>query len=179
MEHKISTKSITMSVRLSEAEADFLSELKIPDAKTPSDKLRSIIQQYRLIHESEKDYSQSLSLLKNLGEASLIKLLESERKNNLSSDLISKYSSWAAESYAYFITAIGSQETEFKKETLTEIEEGLAQRVFKLIEWTLRMGVTEKAPCYNPNLISQNINTVLELTEIIKNKQQSIEEKEK
>jgi hypothetical protein len=167
----MASKNVTVSVRLSEEESDFLTSLRITEAKTPSDKLRAIIQQAKLMQESTSDFHESLNLLKNLTEPTLRHLLENERKTNLHSDLISKYSTWVIESLAYFITALEENNDSSKnKEKLLEIELGLITRMKKFFEDFLRLGVTASAPCYNPNIVRDNISTILELTDIIQDK---------
>ena len=164
----MASKSVTLSVRLSEPEADFITSLNITEAKTPSDKLRAIIQQAKLMQESTSDFHESLNLLKNLTEPTIRHLLENERKTNLHSDLISKYSSWVIESLAYFITALAENEgSSHNKEKLLQIELGLITRIKKFFEDFLRLGVTASAPCYEPKIVRENLNTILELTNII------------
>ena len=164
----MASKNVTVSVRLSESEADFLASLRISEAKTPSDKLRAIIQQAKLMQESTSDFHESLNLLKNLTEPTHRHLLENERKTNLHSDLISKYSTWVIESLAYFITVLAENNDPSKdKEKLLQIELGLTTRIKKFFEDFLRLGVTASAPCYNPQIVRENISTILELTDII------------
>ena len=58
-------KTITLSVRLSQEDSDYLASLKINNATTPSDKLRAIIAQSKELQFGDKDYGKSLALLKN------------------------------------------------------------------------------------------------------------------
>ena len=51
---------------------------------------------------------------------------------------------------------------------MEEIEAGIATRIFSLGESILRMSITENSSCYNPKVLIERIDPILELTEIIK-----------
>jgi hypothetical protein len=53
-------------------------------------------------------------------------------------------------------------------EKLHLLEQGLADRVFGLIESVLQMGITKRCPCYDTDTISQRVEPILELAQVIK-----------
>ncbi len=173
----MSQKTIPISVRLSEEDADFLASLKLDGASTPSDKLRAIISQARMVEKGGREYGESLNLLRNLVVPTRHRLLENERKHNLHSELIAKFTDWSSEAMAYFITSLPNDKKPLPKEALIEIEEGVVKRVIALIENILRLGITDHAPCYNPKVISSKFDTILELTKLVNLYRQSIKEK--
>lgn len=161
------SKTIPLSVRLSEEDSDFLTSLKIDEAATPSDKIRAIISQARLLEKGTKKYQDSLSLLKNIVNPTERRLLHLEREFNLRSELTSKFSDWASESLAFFITSIPAEDNKVSKDTLEALEAGLVQRILALMESVLRMSITETSPCYNPKVLSGRLAPVLELFNVI------------
>lgn len=164
----MNNKSVTMSFRLSEEESDFIASQNIDGAKTPSDKLRGIIARAIQIEKGTKDYMEAFALLQNLSSDSQRRLLDKERKLNLRSELTTKITGWIIETFAYYLSY---QETgKSDKDDLLEMENALSDRLFNLFESVLRFGITSSCPCYNPKTVADRMDIVLELTEIIKNK---------
>ena len=50
------TNRIPVSVRITQEDADFIAELKIEGANTPSEKIRELLKQARLAHTQTRDY---------------------------------------------------------------------------------------------------------------------------
>ena len=55
------TNRIPVSVRITQEDADFISELKIEGANTPSEKIRELLKQARLAHTQTHDYGSALN----------------------------------------------------------------------------------------------------------------------
>ncbi len=163
----MAAKSTTMSVRMTEGDFEFISGLEVTEAKTPSDKIRYIIGQYKEMLHSTGDYGKGLRLLKNLTQEPNTILLENGRKLNLHSELLNKFVEWATETLAYYITTVPEPDGKVDEKFLKEFEDGIAKRIFSLVEFVLRLGVTEKAPCYDPGIIKTNMDPILEIASII------------
>lgn len=55
------TNRIPISVRITQEDADFIAELKIEGANTPSEKIRELLKLARLAHTQTRDYSSALT----------------------------------------------------------------------------------------------------------------------
>ena len=112
----MTSKSVAVSVRLSQEDAEFVTSFDTPDASTPSDKLRAIIAELREIKSSMHDYGNSLVTLKNLVQDTQQRLLTSERKLNLHSDVTAKIGEWLPEIMAFYMTAVSAGKKENRPE---------------------------------------------------------------
>jgi hypothetical protein len=171
-------KTTPLSVRLSEEDSDFLTSLQINDAVTPSDKIRAIISQARLIEKGTKEYQDSLSFIKNILNPTYRQILDWEREQNKRSELISKFTDWVSEILAYYITSISKESRKPAKNIMDEIEVGLATRILSLGESILRMSITENSSCYNPKVLTDRLGPILELNEVIQMYRKSKGEKQ-
>lgn len=157
-------KSIPLSVRISEDDAAFLARVELGDAKTPSDKIRAIISETRRRMDGVEDFSDCAELLRDMMTPALRKIREGNKETGLRSDFIERLGEWLPESLAYFIA--GLPEEKMNKRTLHEYEGVLADRTGALLEFFLRLGVTQESPCYDPALVASRLRTILELAEI-------------
>lgn len=164
-------KSVQLSVRISDSDATFLAGLNIPGAVTPSDKLRALIVEARQRHQETNDYGACLSFLQELVGPVDRKVWTEEKSAGVHSALVTHVLRWLPETTAFALAGISGAEgtgTAAATETLKSLEAGLADRVFALTEETLRMGVTSRNPCYDPDTINQRIEPVLELSDVLK-----------
>lgn len=159
-------KSVNMSVRLSPDDAEFLAGLEIDNASTPSDKLRALIVEAKERRQGTEDYAGALQLAQGLLAPTLRTLRTSEHAEGVHSELVSRFAEWLPECLAFLIAAQGGEKA-FGREQLTEIERGLADRAFFLMQSVLQMGVTGSSPCYDPAVVSHRLKPVLDLARII------------
>lgn len=159
-------QAIPFSVRLPHEDAEFIANMKIKGAKTPSDKIRAIISKAREEEKEDKCYKNILRKIQEIFIAPLDKLREEELKKGEHSELMRILSEWLCETCAFFIYAL----SENKNGTnLNNLEKGVADRIFTLFERIMRMGVTAQAPCYNKDIVKEHLAPVLELAGIIVN----------
>ncbi len=163
----MTSKSVAVSVRLSQEDAEFVTSFDTPDASTPSDKLRAIIAELREIKSSMHDYGNSLVTLKNLVQNTQQRLLTSERKLNLHSDVTAKIGEWLPEIMAFYMTAVSAGKKEVDRKTLETLEDGLLKRVFSLFSHMMRLGITEESPTYDKKAVRRQLQPVMELSGII------------
>ena len=162
-------KTIPVSVRLSQDSVEFLANLKIKGATTPSEKLRAIIEDAQLNRDKEVDFSGCFQLLQEQLAPVVENVKKAELDLNIHSEAISRSIEWLPDFMAYVTSSFNGIE-EISKDDLIEVEKNIADRVFRLIESYLQMGVTNRCPCYTPELIRNNIGPILELTELINSK---------
>jgi hypothetical protein len=144
-----------------------LAGLDVESASTPSDKLRALIVEAKQRRHGTEDYAGALKLAEDLLAPTLRALRTSEHAHGLHSQLLSRFAEWLPECVAFLIAAKAGQ-TDFSAEELTEIERGLADRAFLLMQSVLQMGVTGSRPCYDPAVVSRRLKPVLDLAKIIK-----------
>ncbi len=158
-------KTVPISVRLSLEDAEFIANLHIDDAVTPSDKIRSIIKEAKKQNERIVNYEGCLKIARETLRELTQKIKTTELESKQHSELLNVFNEWIAESFAY--VAAAKQELEDEKLTFEALEEGVSIRVFRLFEATARMGITSKAPCYEPNIVTRGFLPILELIQII------------
>ncbi len=159
-------KTKQVGVRLTDEEAEFLAQLRIENAATPSDKLRAIIDDAMRRKLGTEDYDGSLKLVIDLLVPTTRIVRGSENKHHMHSELVSRMSDWVPECMAYLIASNGA-ETELDEQQLLEIESALADRVFVLIQSVLQLAITSRAPLYDVDIIKDRIDPVLELADVI------------
>ncbi|NND60239.1 MAG: hypothetical protein HKN49_08225 [Gammaproteobacteria bacterium] len=164
----MSQKSVPVSVRLPVEDAEFLSRMTIDGADTPSEKLRAIVAEARRRQLGTGEFSAALRLAHDSLVPTLQIIRDNERRHGLHSELISRLGEWLPDCHAYLVAANGA-DTDLSAEQLLEIERGLADRVFVLIQSMLQLGVTATSPCYDPAVVADRIDPVLGLAGVISN----------
>jgi predicted ATP-dependent protease len=159
------SRTLPISARIPQEDADFLAKLKIEGAITPSDKLRAIIGEARQRAEGQGDYAASLQWIRQILVPAVNRIREGEHRTRMHSELVLAVAEWLPQACALILSehADGANE----KQQLIELEKALADRAFQLAEALLRLGVTEQAPCYDKNIISSKLGPVLDLTQVV------------
>ncbi len=163
-------KSVTISARIDREDADFLATVSIPKATTPSDKLRHILAAARDWQDGGNDYDKCLERIENWIAPALHRWRTAENADRRHSELVRLMAEWLPEALAFLIASVprGSQQNgQDRSGGLDELEEGLTNRAFTLIDAILRLGVTGKDPCYDTNAINSRVEPILELAEFI------------
>jgi hypothetical protein len=163
----MSSKAIPLSVRVSEDDAEFLAALELPGAATPSEKLRALIAQARQRHAEGRTYENSLALVRELLEPLSQQLRRRELASRQRSELIADSLYWLPDLVAFLMAGPASRGGRNEIADLTEFEAGVAHRIFRFIEAVLRLGVTAKAPCYDPGVVTAGIGGTLELAQLV------------
>jgi hypothetical protein len=161
----MSGKSIPLSFRVTDEDAEFLAGLELPGAITPSEKLRALITRARLEHAQERTYEGSLGRVRELLEPTSQTLRAREMAIRQRSELIADTLYWLPDLVAFLMA--GPETSRKGGEDLRTFEAGVADRIFRFVEAVLRLGVTAKAPCYDPDLITNGIAGTLELSQVI------------
>ncbi|MDH3347424.1 MAG: hypothetical protein OEM02_04890 [Desulfobulbaceae bacterium] len=169
----MSLKKVTFSVRVSQDDAEFISRLSINGAKTPSDKIRSIIKETRAREKMAQDYDGCIEMMRDLTSPVLARLRKCELEEKVHSELIFRAIEWLPELIGFIVSNMPPDKQ--NKESLLNIEQGVADRIFRMIETVFRMATTKQCRCYDPDVISEKIDPVLELlrvVEIVRNQEQ-------
>lgn len=164
-------KSIPLSVRLTPEDSTFLAHLDIPDASTPSDKLRALIKEARQRREGIRNYAEALTFFEELLSDTAHRLRNAETGQGLHSELLVQTVSWLPDIMAYLMvraSEIGADGETDVEPKLKRLENGVADRVFALIQQVLRLGVTSRNPCYDSAAISSRVEPIIELSELLR-----------
>ncbi len=160
-------KSVPVSVRVSPEDAEFIASLKIEDAVTPSDKIRALIKRARLLESREKSYEGALSSFQAQFRAVLNQLAQHEDQENLHSELVRLFLDWLVEADAYAAAPPMTSDAKTRAADLKRFEYGVMERTLRLCETVIRLGITKVAPCYDPDIVSDNIDRVLDLSAVV------------
>ena len=160
-------KAITISARIAQEDAEFLAKYKVSGAVTPSDKLRAILAEARGRHQRLKDFRGSIDMFQEMLAPVTAQIRELELKNHMHSELITRILEWLPDMMAYVVASEARLNQSTDKQGLMDIEEALADRVFRLIESVMQMGITRRCPCYKSNAISSRMEPILDIAQVI------------
>lgn len=159
------SKSVPISLRITNEDAEFLAELQIENAVTPSDKIRALIREAKERKEHANNYS---CCLNHVNEAlSHIKshIHHLEREQDHYSDVVHRFNDWLAEAYAFVSSFHINPEN--REMDLLQFEQGIVKRIFRLVEAIGRMGITETAPCYDKEIIVREMEPLRQISQLI------------
>lgn len=164
-------KQQNVSARIPQEDAEFLAQLEIAGAKTPSDKLRAIIQAARLRHLASSDYESSIANMQDLLMPVNRRVRQLESSNSTHSELLLRVIEWLPDITALIVSASADVANNTANaeamENLLKLESDVADRVFRLTESVLQIAITKQSACYNSDLMRERIEPVLELAEIV------------
>ena len=163
----MASKSITISARIAHEDAEFLSQLNVDGAATPSDKLRALITEARKRKEMPQDYAGSLQMIQEIIGPIATQVRQVELEEKMHSELLTRTFEWLPEMVAYLVASAPGGETDQIPEQLKAYERGLADRLFRLVGSILQLGVTPHCACYTQDAVSRRIAPVLDLAQVI------------
>lgn len=164
-------KSIPLSFRVSDEDAEFLSRLDLPGASTPSEKLRVLIGEARRRAGNDADYAGCLREAQALLEPVRAQLREAELKTDAHSELVMQTLDWLPELLAFVMaSARRSVQSEPDSDRLKALEQGLAERIARMASAQLRLGITEQEPNYDPKVVKTRLDPVLDVAEFLLSK---------
>lgn len=163
----LSRKTVPFSVRVPYEDAEFIAGLDVNGAKSPSDKLRAIITQARLRERGEQDYSTVLSFFDEQVAPVAQSIRKGELECNKHSELLALVYERVPELLAFLVSYPAEKEF-FDLAELEGLERGIANRVFRLLEGVMRLAVSPSStPCYDPDVLSDRIDPLIDLAQII------------
>lgn len=165
-------KSVPLSARISVEDAEFLASLRIEGATTPSEKIRGLIADAKRRRAASSDYRSALTLLEASLGPSIRALREAEHAEGMHSEFVLGFAEWLPEAVAFFASGVSTLGDKERRKALEALEKGFADRVFRLLDLTLRLGVTPEFPGYSPSLVSDRLDRVLSLVDVIRSNQQ-------
>ncbi len=158
------TKSVPLSVRVSPEDADFIAGVEIDGAATPSEKVRALLAEARRREQGFSDYPSCMGMVQEMLSPMMQRLRTAELEESVHSELVLELVQWMPEAFSFLLTGLSAEES---REGLERFEEGVAERLFRLIENVIRMGVTEGCRGYDPAVVARRMGPVVELVEVI------------
>lgn len=154
----------TVSIRISNDDMEWLATLNLQGANTPSDKLRALVAQIRRQQEGAADYAAGSVWMRDLVTPLIAKLGAHENQNGAHSEVVRLVAEWVPQVMALLISETNAHDT---TQRWPQLEDRLTARVFQLITAVLRLAVTQKADCYDPNVLEKYLPQVTELVNVI------------
>ncbi|MBC2602417.1 hypothetical protein [Puniceicoccus vermicola] len=167
------TKTVPISGRISQDDYEFLMQQSFGGKVTASEKLRFVASFFRQYHEHFGTYAEGVEELNRIGEPARKNLRQLEMKQKVHSDLIDMAAHLLPQAIAYLASRQDPPADKEELPYLLETEEKLLSILLRVIEQTLRLGLTREAPTYNPRLLDDKLETISELVGLISERDHS------
>ena len=154
---------IPIRVRLSQEDADFIAELKIEGANTPSEKIRELLTQARLAHSQTHDYGTALAAQEQFFQVARRDVLHAEKEFGIHSHIVARLFEQLPDLAATLAADLpeNAQEADLK-----QYERELMWRIVRLTDSILQLAVTGKGAAYDDTVLQQ-LETTLKLAKIV------------
>jgi hypothetical protein len=113
------------------------------------------------------DYASSLARVDEQLAKPLNRLRGLESESGLHSEFLVQVASALPDLIAYFMVNVPVADEQNVEQKLQKLEAGIADRVFGLMEQVLRLGVTGKSPCYDPDIVGKRAENIEKLSSYI------------
>jgi hypothetical protein len=160
-------KKVQIGARISQEDAEFISQLKIEGAHTPSDKLRAIIENARRKSEYSYDFASSYRMIKEELNPIVEYVKETEHSQGNHSEVLARILEWMPDFYAFCLTALTPGNN--RDNDLTVFEKGATDRLFRLFESLLHLELSQQQTSYAPHAVRNHLESIEQLMRIIKN----------
>ena len=161
---------IPISVRISQEDADFIANLEIEGANTPSEKIRELLKEARLAHAQTQDYESTLIRCEQLIQPAKHDLLLLEKNLGVHSPIMARAFELVPDLMA---TLAAVPDNDCNITDLKKHERELMWRIVRLMDGVLQLAITGKAAAYDDGVLSELANTLI-LAEIINGTQKSL-----
>ncbi len=151
----MAAKSVVLSVRINDEDAAFLSELSLPGATTPSDKVRALIAKERQKKIGTEDPAGCLDVMDGLLGGVRKRVGALEREQGVHSEFVSRLLAWLPETVCLAATGLSTGTAEPKD--AAQWERLLADRAALLIEAVLQLALTKAGRTYDPELLAKRL----------------------
>ena len=158
-------KTVPLSVRVSDDDAEFLAGLEISGATTPSEKLRAILANERTRWERAQDPAEAAEFIRDLLRPAQRRVRRLEADAHKSSDAVLKLYERLPELTA---SAFAGPAGDADGKSLAAFEARLLDQVFALLQEILELGLLSHSRCYDPQAIASRLSPVLELVELMR-----------
>ncbi|MBL4537254.1 MAG: hypothetical protein JKP96_01175 [Oceanicaulis sp.] len=163
------SKTVPLSVRISDEDAEFLSSLEIGEARTPSEKLRALLASERQLRTRGHDLGQAAEMISDLLRPAQRRIKQIERQRSEPSEALRRIYDRLPDLTA---TALAGPQTDTTQDgssqSLSALEDAAADQALALCEDLLRLHVSPRALLRASETMSRRLHAILELAELIK-----------
>jgi hypothetical protein len=167
-------KMTPLSVRMSADDMAMLSTLKIPDAVTPSEKIRSLVRNAHRQQQGRSDYAQALRVEEDRIAPLLHRIRALEASHRVHSELLVRLLTWLPDMTATAMSSLAEFEKsdgiEKAAANLEKTEAAVAERIFGLMLTMLQYSLTPKTHCYREEAITRHLPEILEIAGLLEAK---------
>ncbi|MEM9965633.1 MAG: hypothetical protein AAGC58_09830 [Asticcacaulis sp.] len=153
-----------LSVRLSDVDTSFLSELEIDGAVTASDKIRGLIRQARHRAEPAASFPAALAISHDHLAAATRAIRIIEQDANCHSDVTVSLMTTAEE---FLALALAVPRAGAGADELTQFEERLVDCAARMTEQLLRWAVTPTAPAYDATVVIRRLAGLSDIMQLV------------
>lgn len=154
---------IPLSVRIDQEDADFIAQLNIEGANTPSEKIRELLKQARLAHTQTQDYPHALTSMEQFFQVAKHHILHAEKELGVHSTILARLFELLPDLAASLASDIQQQPD---LEALKAYEKAMMYRIVRLSDAILQLAITGKGAGYDDNVLDELENT-LKLAQIV------------
>lgn len=148
---------IPLSVRISQEDADFIAQLQIDGANTPSEKIRELLKQARLAHTQNKGYDSILTSSEQMLHTARHEILQCEKTLGVHSHIVARIFEVLPDLMA---TMAGDYPKTCDKTALVDFEKQAMWRIVRLMDSILQLAITGKGAGYDDKVLSELENTL-------------------
>ena len=160
-------KKVQIGARISQEDAEFISQLNIEGANTPSDKLRAIIENARKKSEFSSDFAGSYRMLKEELNPIIEYIKATEHTRGDHSAVLARIMEWMPEFFAFCLSTLHHDSDQ--KNDLVEFEKEVTARLFRLFESLLHLELSRQQSSYTANVVRDHLDHIHNLLQIIQN----------
>lgn len=163
------SKSVPLSVRISDDDAAFLSKLEIGDAKTPSEKLRALLASERRLRSQGHDPAGAAEMIEDLLRPARRRIRRIERETDAGSEVLRRIYDRLPDLAATALAGPqGADDADDDTAKLKSLETRALNQVLALCEDLLQVALTDRALLSENEANRRRTVAILELVELMK-----------
>ncbi|VWD41329.1 hypothetical protein [Burkholderia lata] len=155
----------TVSVRIPEDDLAWLVELQLPDATSPSDKIRALIADARRRGRGAHDFVRCAALFREQVRPVLDAIDAYEHATHHRSEIVTLLAAQLPDLMASLVTAAPPGKP--IGDAAGELEARLTAKSMRVLLGLLRLAVTGNPPAYHPGVLDPYVHEVKELANLI------------
>lgn len=163
------SKTVPLSVRISDEDAAFLAKLEIGDAKTPSEKLRALLASERRLRTEGHDPSEAAEMIGDLLRPALRRIKRIERETAAESEPLRRIYDRLPDLMALALSGPQtSGETAMTAAALKTLEARASEQALALCEDLIGLSLTAARRKRSAELNSDRLQAILELVDLVR-----------
>lgn len=170
----MSGKTVSLSVRVNDEDAEFLARLKIGDATTPSEKMRALLASERRLRAGPRDAGEASEMLEDLMRPAKRRWRQDEDAAGLHSEVLQRVYDRLPELAALALAGPEAPGDAGDAEAaLADFEGRVLDQTFALVEDLMQIVLLREPRALNREMLKSRVSTVIELAELAKMAQNS------